>query len=339
MNRSTRRGLGGKLKDPIISPNKYEALTADSADSPCRVCQDIVHSDGIICDKCECWVHADSDCSELTPADFNFMQRCKSPAIKYICAACRSEFSDTMLNPHDPIAKNSAKLDHFGAAIAALHDQNQAKLDEFGVAIAALKDQNKVIMDNIKRGNTQDNTVKAQVTEALGDEREKEERKKNAIMYNIPESDPKASTAVSEAEDIQKVTNVVNFVLPNIDSSFLNGKTVIRLGKVRTPSEAYPHPKPRPIKVIFHSPTEVLALRKNARKLKDNQGLNHVGISADKSWNERIQERETRSEFNRRKHDNGEDVVMYKGEIKLRSELPLYAKVAATTPVAPATNA
>ena len=64
-----------------------------------------------------------------------------------------------------------------------------------------------------------------------------------------------------------------------------------------------------------------------------------MGISADKSWNERIQERETRSEFNRRKHDNGEDVVMYKGEIKLRSELPLYAKVAATTPVAPATNA
>ena len=40
-----------------------------------------------------------------------------------------------------------------------------------------------------------------------------------------------------------------------------------------------------------------------------------------------------------RKHDNGEDVVMYKGEIKLRSELPLYAKVAAAPPVAPASNA
>ena len=36
-------------------------------------------------------------------------------------------------------------------------------------------------------------------------------------MYNIPESDPKASTAVSEAEDIQKVTNVVNFVLPKTE--------------------------------------------------------------------------------------------------------------------------
>ena len=307
MNTRGEKGKQHKNKaitpDPIVSPNKYEALREKDAHSPCRVCQEMVYSDGITCDKCECWVHSASECSELSPADFSFMQRCKSPSIKFVCAACRSEFSDTMFIPNDVAAKNSAKLDLFGSAIADLHDQN------------------KQIMEIIKNNKNTDDSIKAHITEVIGDERDKDDRKQNVIMYNIPECDPKASNTVSEVEDTQKVKNVMSFVTPNIDNSFLNGKTVIRMGKVRAPSDTYPNPKPRPIKVILPSPTEALALRKNARKLKDNQGLNHVGIAADKSWKERLAERELRSEFTRRKN-NGEDVVIYNNEIKLRSELP-----------------
>ena len=292
-----------------MSPNKFAALSgASSGDSPCRVCDDIVIGpDGIQCDKCDCWVHSDAKCSEISKTQFNFMKKCKSPAIKFVCSTCRNELTDrsALLDPPDAVARNGAKLELVGAAIAALQDQN------------------KEIMEIIKKGNKTDNSIKAQITEAIGDDRDKDERKNNIILYKIPECDPKASDAVSEAEEIQKVKNVMNFVTPNQNTSDLNGKTVIRLGRVRAPSDTYPNPKPRPIKVILHNPAEAMALRKNARKLKDNEGLNHVGISADKTWKEREEERELRTEYNRRKN-TGEDVIIYHKlkKVILRSELP-----------------
>ena len=63
-------------------------------------------------------------------------------------------------------------------------------------------------------------------------------------------------------------------------------------------------------------------MRNNARKLKDNNGLNHVGISADKTWKEREEEREVRQEYNKRKHEDKEDVIIYNNKVILRSQRP-----------------
>ena len=311
MSQSTRqsnkqvKAAAGNKKDPAISPNKFDPLKKTSGDSPCRCCNEIVFApDGIQCDKCDCWVHSDEKCSELSKTEFKFMQRTKSEAIKFVCFKCRLEYNDSILNPMDAVSRQGAKLDSFGEAIAALHQQN------------------KEIVEYMKKNSKTDDSIKVHVSEAISDLRDRDERKNNIILYNIQESDPKANAAQAELEDIQNVKNVFQFVCPSMDNSFLNGKTVTRCGTKRVPSQDYPDPKPRPIKIVLRGPSEVGLLRKNARKLKDNEGLRHVGISEDKSWKEREEERKLRKELYKRKNEDKEDVIIYGGQVILRSELP-----------------
>ena len=292
-------------KDPVISPTKFDALKKSSGDSPCRCCNEIVvDPDGIQCDKCHCWVHSDEKCSELSKSEFKFMARTKSQAIKFVCLKCRLEYNDTVLNPMDAVSRQGAKLDSFGEAIAALQQQN------------------KEIVEYMKKNSKTEDSIKVHVSEAIDDQKDRDERKQNIILYNIPESDSKSNTAQAELEDIQNVKNVFQFVCPSMDNSNLSGKTVTRCGTKRVPSQDYPDPRPRPIKIVLQGPSDVRLLRKNARKLKDNEGLSHVGISEDKTWKEREEDRKLRKELHKRKNEDKEDVIIYNKQVILRSQLP-----------------
>ena len=80
------------------------------------------------------------------------------------------------------------------------------------------------------------------------------------------------------------------------------------------------YPRPRPIKITFNEPKSRDSLLKNARKLKDSV-FRTVGISADKTKKEREEELQTRKDFTVRKLQ-GEDKVLYRGQIYDRSEAP-----------------
>ena len=125
-----------------------------------------------------------------------------------------------------------------------------------------------------------------------------------------------------QIEDLQKIKNVFNFVCPSLDSSALASNAVTRCGNKRVPNSQFPNPKPRPIRVVLQRKSDAILIRKNARKLKDNETLRHVGISEDKSYQERMEDRQLRADLLKRRNENNEDVVIYNREIKLRSELP-----------------
>ena len=54
--------------------------------------------------------------------------------------------------------------------------------------------------------------------------------------------------------------------------------------------------------------------------MKDNEGLKHVGISEDKTFKEREEDRKLRATLIKRRND-GEDVVIYNKNVILRSEI------------------
>ena len=301
-------GTRSRSSSDITTSNIYDNLHEEEDDcESCRVCMVTVLSenDSIKCARCEGWVHSEKKCSDLTKGQFDFLKKHVTPAIQFVCSKCR-DVEDT----REAVARNTAKL------------------DSVGQSIAELKHQSNLILNYMKTSSKTNDSVKTLVAEAIGDERARGERENNVIMYNVPESDPKANDALAEAEVIQNVTNVITFVEKSIDTSSLNGKTVMRLGPKRVPSEDNPHPKPRPVKVIFRNSIEAGLIKKNARKLKFSDGLKHVGISADKTWKEREEERETRKVYNQRKFENHEDVVIYNSEVILRSELPSMLKKA-----------
>ena len=272
-----------------------------TVDSPCRACWEEIptQEDGLQCDRCAGWVHAHEKCSQLNKQQFKFMKKWVLPAIQYICLKCRECESESACY-RDAVAKNAAKL------------------ESFGESLALVKDQNKEIIDILKKNAKTDDSIKMHVTEAIDIQREREERKFNLILYNVPESDSKTGEAQAELEDLQNAKNVFNYVSPSFDHSGL--KSVVRCGRKREANAQYPNPRPRPIKVTLKDPSHVLIIRKNARKLKDNDGLKHVGISEDKTFKEREEDRKLRATLIKRRND-GEDVVIYNKNVILRSEI------------------
>ena len=116
---------------------------------------------------------------------------------------------------------------------------------------------------------------------------------------------------------VANVKDVIKFVCPDIKTDSLSTKTVTRLGTRIVASADNPSPRPRPIKITFSEPNSLL---KNARKLKDST-FETVGISADKTKKEREEELQTRKDFTVRKLQ-GEDIVLYRGQIYDSSEAP-----------------
>ena len=302
-------GKNEAKKDKHASQNKFDVLSHD--DRPCSVCSDDVPSpaDGFQCERCHGWVHSMDKCSQLNKQQFKFMEKWVLPAIQYICLRCRETESE---NP-----------DHRDAAA-----KNAAKLESFGESLAVLKKQNKEIIDFVKKNAKTDDSIKVHVTEAIDHQKEKEERKFNLIFYNIPESDSKTNAAHAELEDLQNAKNVVNYVCPSFDHSSL--KSVARCGNRREANAQYPSPKPRPIKIVLHNPLDVLLIRRNARNLKHNEALKHVGISEDKTYKERLEERELRAELIRRRNED-EDVVIYNKKVLLKSEIAKMKENSAVT--------
>ena len=321
-----------KVKDDaVLSPNKFDVLNVltdeeekdkdavddSNEDQPCRVCavNVSIETDGLQCDRCDAWVHSEKDCSDLNKTDFRFMKKCNNPAIQYICLVCR-DIEDAYVKPRDAVVRD---------AVA----KNSAKLDSFGESVAQLQKQNKEITTMIKnKCNTNDTeNFKKHVSEVMKSQKDNDIRGRNVILYNIPESSQKSTPAQAVLEDLQNVKNVLNFVCPSFDTSGIDSKSVSRCGAKREPTTDIPTPKPRPIKVVLSNNSEVIMIRKNARKLKDNDGLKHVGISEDKSYHERMEDKKLRSELTKRRNDN-EDVIIYETvngkKVILRSELAKY---------------
>ena len=87
-------------------------------------------------------------------------------------------------------------------------------------------------------------TVETQLGQAMQDEREKEEKKNNIMLFNIPESE-KLEAAEGAKDDLDLVKEVLNFVNPDIDLTSADASTISRIGVKKDGNDA----RPRPIKV------------------------------------------------------------------------------------------
>ena len=158
--------------------------------------------------------------------------------------------------------------------------------------------------------------IKVNVSEILEDHREKDDRKNNLILYNVPEGKEGGDNT---SEDSEVANSVLKVVCPDMPS--LANTNIKRMGDRRKPTSTNPTPRPRPIKITLSENETRDRILRQARKLKDSK-FKTIGISADKTRKEREHDQSIRKEFLKRKNEEGEDVVLYKGEIFYRSEAP-----------------
>ena len=259
--------------------------------SPCKLCDHLV-DDGkaIRCDNCSTWLHF--KCSELTKAQYEWLVKPSCPSsIKWFCPVCETEPGK---------------------------DPEDNKFDTLSALILTITKQNTEILKSMTNEKKVEKQIKVNLSEALEDQKEKDDRRQNLVFFNIPES---ADTDEGKSNDIGKVRDVIKHVCPDIATEDIHEQNVLRLGVRRASSDDHPRPKPRPIKIVFCDATHRDKVLKNARKLKDSK-FQAVGISPDKTKKERDEYQQIRKEFRRRKDELNEDVVFYKGDIHLRSDEP-----------------
>ena len=271
--------------------------TTDTAAPVCRVCNAVFVPPykAIQCDKCSVWVH--KECSDLSAEQFNFLNRKNlSPSIKWFCQPCESGH----------VQPDSVK--------------NSEYIEKIATLAFSISEQNSEILQCLHRDRMIEERLKTNVTEVIVAQKEREDRKNNLVLFNIPENEDNDKGLEL---DKRYAADVCKFVDPEFSESSKSTSVefkIERLGTRRKPSPDNPSPRPRPIKICFSDHTRRDRVLKSARKLKDS-AYKHVGISADKTKEERDRDYLNRTELKRRKNE-GEDVVLYRGDIILRSEAP-----------------
>ena len=293
-----RRGSNnsiGKGQSGPSSPLKFLA-SEELTPSPCKICKkDVGDVKAIKCDRCTSWVHL--GCSGLTKSEYEFLERTQSNNFKWICSPCNEDSKVGSSEPCDRIAEQGVKIDTLNSVIITMQKQIQ------------------MVIEMLTNEGRLEKKIKLQVSEILENQSEKEEKKNNLVMFNIPETDTDDEEKSAE-EDLKKVKSVLHFVNPEVEVTSLVKAQVIRCGKKRNG----PGVKPRTIKVLFSDSSSKGKFLRNAKKLRDHKTFSRVGLSYDKTKSELERDRLVKEEFLERKN-KGEDVVRYRGQVVLRSEL------------------
>ena len=276
----------GKSTD---TPSPQSFLIDEDGPSPCGICKKEVGDKGIMCDRCNSWVHF--PCSKLKASEYKNLTSMASTSIRWFCARCTYELD----NKTDRDARMAAQ---------------ESKLDMLFQIITTLQQQNNLILQMVKQNNeTVEKRVREEVREVMSEEKEREWRRKNVIIFNLPETREKGAS--EKVEDGKKVNDVMNEIGVDVGEY-----ETARLGAPDDKRE-----KPRPIKVTIKIAEKRDEVLRKARNLKDSERYRKmkVGITADKTLEERRKDKALVDE-KRRRTEQGEDVIIFRGEVLTREE-------------------
>lgn len=195
------------------------------------------------------------------------------------------------------------------------------RLTEIGAALQVQKSK----IENCEKKvdgviTSMEKIVQEKVESAINEYREREERKLNVIVHNVPE--PLANSENKKEEDVESLKDIFKVV----KCEPVDIKEIIRLGK--------PGSKARLIKVKLGSLDEKHKILAGTRYLRVKHGDDYVHkwgsvfITPDQTKNERETNLKLRKELERRRIEEGNTrLVIFRGEIVERKS---YAEAASS---------
>ena len=299
----TRNRLPKRGRPLDSSPlNKTEKKHKDTeAETYCTICQEVIlegeeGQDAVFCEgQCQSWIHR--KCSGLTSQAFEKI--CESDD-KYMCPYCLLSMQNCELKELRNIVKSlSEKLDQLTGSPPPA---NASKKDTVQT-VSTPESNTDIVM------NDTSNDIAATVTSLINEEREKEKRKLNVIVHNLPEcDDPDPSNRKSH--DISKTSSIVDKYL-SVPTTITQA---IRIGKKRE--------KPRLLKITFNSSQEKAAVLCSWTKLRKSdvpEDVRRIYITPDFTPKEQELNKTLRSQL-AEKNKNGNQYRIKNGKIVRRSE-------------------
>ena len=297
-----------KKSKSSISQSQPHSQSEDS--SPCIICKSLVTDEGIKCDRCGGWAHGISQggCCGLSAPVFDFIANTQEESIKWFCPSCEKDCNTKNMS----IDRNDN---------SDQHSNFDSKLEALTAVVVTLQQQNSMILDHLvlSKEKTSEEKVKIQVTEAMENQREKEKRINNLMVFNVEESVVTEGQEIDKDDemnhDVTSLSNIFSTVDPQFNKSSI--ENVIRLGRRKGNEDQ--KSGPRPIKVTLKDGNHKSAILKYAWRLKDSKNLRKVGISPDETIKERNERKALRNELEVRKK-KGEDVIIFQGKIVPRNK-------------------
>ena len=158
--------------------------------------------------------------------------------------------------------------------------------------------------------------VEKKVRDYMKDNEEKERKKLNIIVYNLPESS-KDSPDDKKQEDLDKVRGMIEKItdVPKTDVT-----EPVRLGKIQIGQSA----KPRLLRLKVKTEEQKIKIIREARNL--NKGVtavkDRIFINHDTTFRERERVKELKTELKRRAEDGERDLVIDHRELRIVRRSP-----------------
>ena len=300
--KTTPKRTKAKKKKGPPSPSASLKFLSDSVDGICRKCTkgiDDAREDSIYCDRCKGCLHI--KCAEMSTQEFEYIKRATDTKLIYQCPVCVKELSDGN-GEDDRIAQQNARLDSLTEFVQLIITQNKALLE----AINKKPD--------IQEKKTEDD-IQVQLTEVIQNQSEVEEKKKNLIVFNVPEAEESDDDKKEQEEDVTKVKEILSFLDKRLDTSEIDIKNVTRMGNKKGKDV-----KPRAIKITLPSVDMKYKAIRNAKKLTDFK-TPKIGISFDKTKKE-IKEDQALKQLleDTKKNDPESDPVIFERKVVTRAE-------------------
>ena len=302
--KTTKRGR--PIDSSPINSQKRHKDTSDLEDKPeetfCAICHEIIlegeeGQDAVFCEgKCEAWIHR--KCSGLT-----------SEAFERIC-----ESEDKYLCPFCMLFMQNCELTELRKLIKSLGDKIEKLLVNPPASDNVSKVNDSVCTPLLAKSSTSSHSnhppadITATVTQLMNEEKEKEKRKLNVIIHNLPEcNDPDPSNRKNH--DISKVSSIIDKHL----SVPTNITQAIRIGKKRE--------KPRLLKITLNSAQQKAAVLRNCTKLRSSnipEDVRKIYVTPDLTPKEQELNKCLRSQLSEKNKD-GKQFRIKNGKIVRRS--------------------
>jgi len=260
------------------------------------------------CGRCHLWFC--TICLKMSDAVYDFFV--SNNGSHWYCSDC-TDAARNAVKVERTVEQECAK---YLRSNAERMDRLEERLDE--KADKKSYEELKKVVDGLQKtvnalGQVERSTVsspeqnKMDVTEAINEYREREYRKCNIILHNVPESN-KENGGERKADDIawiEKLGNELQCTIPV--------KEAIRLGKKRLV-------KPRLLKVVLDSVRAKRNILTETGKLRNgNEEYKNIYITPDQSLKEREANRLLRAELKRRTDGGEQNLVIKNGKIVIKA--------------------
>jgi len=269
----------------------------------CLVCNEALKRNETSVQCCVCEEYTHPACSEISPDLLKYLTEESKigNAISWTCNHC-NKVAKVLNNKIKFMYKEFSEIKKEFVDMKKQYTDLNNKVEEcVGKTDSIKKDCEKAVT------NSQ--------TEVFAELRERDERKKNVIVYGIPEAAAEIKGKARKDYDVEQVCDIAREINVNLNANDI--KFAKRLGEKGEES--------RPIQVGLLIDNKKVEILRNGKKLKDSDSYYEVYISPDLTRKQREEERELWSEAQRKNESMETDqalnyewkVVGMKGEKRL----------------------